>query len=461
MKSSKSATPKKTDAEPDMPQNEIPPATDASSSGAQTRAPIALDANSGISQNAIPNMSASQGDAQNRAPAALGANSGASQKAIPNKSDANSDIFQNAIPNASDAKFDIVIAAGGSSLRAKSDKLSAYIGEMTVIAKTVGLFRKIPNAERIVVATNSGYASAGVITAPGGKTRAESVRNGLRSTAAKYVLVHDAARPFASAELIARVMRDTVEFGSAVPCVPIADSMRRISNGGFDWVDRADYVAVQTPQGYVRADLVRAYAETDAAPATDDSEAYSRAIGRPHCVPGEQTNKKITYPHDLGGYNMRTGCGFDAHARSAEFDADIPLVLGGIRFPGEPRLIAHSDGDVVLHALTDAMLSAIAAGDIGAMFPDDDPRYLNCDSATFAKSALRLLKRRNLRINNASIVIFAQSPRLRERIPAMESRIESLLEAKPGTVGICATTTENLGIVGAGAIACLATISAH
>lgn len=353
--------------------------------------------------------------------------------------------------------FDVIIAANGKGLRAKTDKLAACLGESTVISRTVNAFRGIDCVNKIIVVTDSDYSVGGAITVRGGATRAESVKNGLAAAESEYVLIHDGARPFVTRDLIIKVMSDTVTYGSSVPFLPVTDSIRALKNGEAVTVDRNDYVVLQTPQGYVRKEIIAAYKDSGDALAYDESELYARRFGSVHLTEGEFSNKKITSPFDVLGYNMRTGAGFDSHRY---IDNGKPLTLGGIRVPFDKGVEAHSDGDAVIHAVMDALLSAAGERDIGVLFPDDDPTYENADSAVLLLKVKEILEKRNIEINNVSVTVIAQTPKLKDFIPLMAKRMEEILSLKRGAVSVSATTTEKMGIIGDGkAVACFAVVS--
>ena len=355
--------------------------------------------------------------------------------------------------------FDVIIAANGKGLRAGTDKLAVSLGESTVIARTVNAFRGIDCINNIIVATDSDYAVPDVKTVPGGKTRSESVKNALAASESEYVLIHDGARPFLSRDLILKIMSDTVLYGSSVPYLPITDSLRLIKDGVAITVDRKDYVTLQTPQGYIRTEIISALNDASDALCYDESELFSRKIRPVHLTEGEAVNKKITSPFDTLGYNMRTGSGFDVH----QFENNgKPLILGGIKIPFPTGLSAHSDGDVVIHAIMDALLSSAAERDIGVIFPDNDPSFENADSSELLCRVKNIIDRKNIKINNVSATVIAQKPKLKDFIPLMQKKLETVLSVDRGTVSLSATTTENLGIIGEGkAVACFAVVSVY
>lgn len=352
--------------------------------------------------------------------------------------------------------FDVIIAANGVSNRIGFDKLSCNIGKITVLQRTVNAFRGIPDIDKIIVVGDPAPIE-GVEFVKGGASREESVFRGLQEAKSDYVLVHDGARPFVSRVLIERVMQGALTYGGAVPCLPVNDSLRISENGRYGGkAERSSCVAVQTPQGFETESLLRAFREAgELASYTDESEIYSRFVAPCVFVEGEQENKKITYPYDLFGLNARAGCGFDVH----RFTEGKELKLCGVTIPYEYGLLAHSDGDAPLHALMDALLSAVGERDIGVLFPDDDPRYENADSALLLEEVMRRVRQANAAVNSVSVTVIAQAPRLSPYIEKMRLNIAALLDISPDKVAVAATTTENLGLIGEKkALAAMATV---
>jgi 2-C-methyl-D-erythritol 4-phosphate cytidylyltransferase/2-C-methyl-D-erythritol 2,4-cyclodiphosphate synthase len=304
----------------------------------------------------------------------------------------------------------------------------------------------------------------------GGARRQDSVRLGLAALPdeCQAVLVHDAARPFASALLVRRVAEALSENAVAViPGLNVTDTIKtvRADNTVQDTPDRATLRAVQTPQGFLLAPLLAAHrrAQAEAWEVTDDAGLMERAGHPVLVVPGEEQNVKITTPADLGLLQSpmngakppRTGWGYDVHRtlRPGEADPKVlaqarPMMLGGIAIPGGPQVIAHSDGDVLLHALTDALLGIACAGDIGQLFPDSDQAFENMPSAVFVTEALRRVRAAGYRPTHADLTVVAQAPRLGPHKARMAAQIAQLLELAPDAVNVKATTEEGLGFTG-------------
>lgn len=306
----------------------------------------------------------------------------------------------------------------------------------------------------------------------GGRTRADSVRAGLQAAeTAPYVLVHDAARPLASTELVEAVIAATRRHGAAIPGLPIPDTVKRIV-GGDDadgpWVGetlaRGSLRLAQTPQGARKDWLVEALdaISNEGDEVTDESAAIERAGHRVAVVDGDAANRKITSAADLddarrrlagGETSLRIGSGFDIH----RFGEGRRLMLGGIEFPGEQGLEGHSDADVVLHAVMDAMLGAAGMGDIGVLFPPEDEQYSGADSRVLARQVARAVADRGCRVVNVDLTVLAERPKIRSRVDEMRSAIADAIEVQPDRIGIKATTLERLGSLGRGeGIACQA-----
>jgi len=303
-----------------------------------------------------------------------------------------------------------------------------------------------------------------VITTAGGARRQDSVRNGLAALPAdcRHVLVHDAARAWATPVLIARVAQALFAGHDAViPAVPVTDTVKEVAGETVvRTLARDALAAVQTPQGFAVELLRQAFAAADdALPATDDASLVER-LGRPvFVVPGEPANTKLTTPDDLARLAPAAkaplpvvGYGYDVH-RFADPDCPgktpaRPLKLGGYPINGAPAVLAHSDGDVLLHALTDAVLGCVAAGDIGRLFPDTDPAYEGMASGIFLSEALLLAQAQGLAITHVDLTIIAQVPKITPHAEAIRFNVAALLGLDRSRVNLKATTEEGLGFTG-------------
>jgi 2-C-methyl-D-erythritol 4-phosphate cytidylyltransferase / 2-C-methyl-D-erythritol 2,4-cyclodiphosphate synthase len=293
---------------------------------------------------------------------------------------------------------------------------------------------------------------------PGGATRQDSVRLGLESLAKHspdLVLIHDGVRPLLAPAVIDRVLQGLRGHAAVLPALPVTDTLKRADEG---WVGgtvaRTGLYRAQTPQGFGYDMILQAHRRFAGAAMTDDAalaEAHGLAVA---LVPGDEDNVKITEPADLAraerllGASWRccAGLGFDVH-RLAPGGG---LVLLGVRIPCPLRLLGHSDADVGLHALTDALLGALGAGDIGSHFPPSEARWAGADSAIFLTYARDLVVAAGGRIEHVDVTLICEQPRIGPHRAAMTARVAELLGLSPYRVSVKATTTEHLGFTGRG-----------
>ncbi len=285
----------------------------------------------------------------------------------------------------------------------------------------------------------------------GGKERQDSVFNGLSALGGSvdFVMVHDSARPFISPATISACREALLAFGSAVVGVFSNDTIKRVQNGQIvETLDRSELVNIQTPQCFAADTLKKAHdaARQDGYVGTDESVLVER-IGLPvHFVPGEYTNTKITTQADLKPerVRMKIGHGMDVHA----FAEGRKLILGGVTLPHNKGLAGHSDADVLVHAVMDALLGAAGLPDIGQIFPDTDPAYLGADSLVLLKTVGEKLKETACIVENIDVTLAMQAPKVGPYIPTMRENIAAVLNLPVEAVNIKATTTEHLGFVG-------------
>lgn len=292
-----------------------------------------------------------------------------------------------------------------------------------------------------------------IVFVAGGPERQDSVRNGLAAVplTARRIVVHDAARPFASPSLFWRVneaLRDGV--GGAVPGLPVTDTIKIATNGIVEGTPaREALFAVQTPQAFFASALRRAHLEGTGRAATDDASLLETCNIPVALVPGEESNIKITRPSDLrlleSGQQLApcNGIGYDVH----RFGGVRPLRIGGVEVPG-PGLLAHSDGDVLLHALADAILGCAGLGDLGMHFPDSDPAYEGISSAILIDNVLELARKAGVSICHADLIVVAQRPRFAPYAAEIAHNIARLLQLPRDRVNFKATTEERLGFTG-------------
>ncbi len=293
--------------------------------------------------------------------------------------------------------------------------------------------------------------------APGGATREASVKAGLQALAPHapdVVLVHDAARPFVPAATIPALLAALRNHDGAIPAVPVSDTLKRVQSGRIvGAVPRDGLFRAQTPQAF-RYHLLRALHATGDSGATDDA-ALLEAAGHPVAiVPGSDDNIKLTFPEDIVRLRRallhelipRTGTGFDVHA----MEAGRKLVLCGVTVPHDWGLAGHSDADVGIHALCDAIYGALAEGDIGRHFPPSESEWKDADSARFLRHAAERIAARGGMLANADVTLICERPKITPHAPAMIARLAELLGVETGRISVKATTTERLGFTGRG-----------
>ena len=368
----------------------------------------------------------------------------------------------------------IVVAAGRSTRMGGEDKLAFEIEGRPLLAWTLGALAAAPAVGRIVVVTaadrRAEVASAAWLPATvvdvvaGGERRQESVHAGFAvldrdaDDDGGVVLVHDAARPLIGAGLVAAVAEATARHGAAIPIVPVAETLKRIDGDLVGaTVERSGLGAAQTPQG-VRRDLLReAYRRfpADGPDTFTDEAALLEACSIPvHVVPGDPGNLKVTLPGDLRrvatalgtSRPVRTGIGHDSHP----FGPGGPLHLGGLEITGAPALAGHSDGDVVLHAVADALLGAAGLGDLGRLFPPDARTPRGIASAVLVDEVRRRVEGAGWRPASLDLTVIAARPRLASWLDPMRDRIAALLGLDPGAVNVKASTGNLDGAEGAG-----------
>jgi 2-C-methyl-D-erythritol 4-phosphate cytidylyltransferase/2-C-methyl-D-erythritol 2,4-cyclodiphosphate synthase len=292
----------------------------------------------------------------------------------------------------------------------------------------------------------------------GGATRQDSVRLGLEAIAPgkpDLVLIHDGARPFVDAALVERVVGALRHHPGAIPAQPVHDTLKRAEAGLItNTVERAGLWRAQTPQGFRFADILAAHRAAAGQELTDDAAVAERAGLAVAVVAGAEENIKITTSDDLrraaewisDAGETRVGTGFDVH----HFVAGDHVMVCGIRVPHDRALEGHSDADVGLHALTDAILGAIAQGDIGRHFPPSDPQWKGADSARFLSHAADLAAKAGATIVHVDVTIICERPKVSPHVDAMTARVAAILGIGPNRVSVKGTTTDGLGFTGRG-----------
>jgi 2-C-methyl-D-erythritol 4-phosphate cytidylyltransferase/2-C-methyl-D-erythritol 2,4-cyclodiphosphate synthase len=286
----------------------------------------------------------------------------------------------------------------------------------------------------------------------GGTDRADSVRSGLAAIHGDVVLVHDAARPFCPPEVIDRLLAALETQPGAVPALPVTDTIAKGSALLGEPVDRSALVRIQTPQAFRLANLLDAYELWRGPAATDESTVARNAGLQVALVEGDPLLDKLTTAPDWARAEQwlaarlthRTGLGFDVHA----FGGDGPVMLGGIAVPHDRGLAGHSDADVVLHAITDALLGAAGMGDIGEHFPPSDPQWQGAASEQFLAHAAGLIRSAGGIIDHIDCTLICEAPKVGPHRAAMRANIARILAIPENAVSIKATTTERLGFTG-------------
>lgn len=352
----------------------------------------------------------------------------------------------------------IIVAAGrGKRLGSSLPKQFLKVRGRTILEMSVEAFEQNKYVDEIFVAANAdycelteklcrGFSKLKKIVA-GGAERQDSVRAALDCLRGEngIVLVHDAARPFVSEAVINAVIEGTADFGAAIPTVPAKDTIRQVDGTGSRTLQRETLACVQTPQGFRISLIKHAFekAQAEGFLGTDDASLVERMGINISMVQGEDANRKITTREDLET-EMRIGTGYDVH-RLVE---GRPLVLCGEQIPYKKGLLGHSDADVALHALMDAMLGAAGLGDIGKHFPDTDERYRGISSMKLLQKTAELLREAGYFLGNADITIIAQRPKIAGYIPKMRANIAEIMNCDENKINIKGTTTEKLGFVG-------------
>ena len=373
----------------------------------------------------------------------------------------------------------IVVAAGSSIRMGGLDKLDADLAGRSVLRRSIEALAEA-GVEKIAVVTSPAriqeVAAAGwlpdavVAIVAGGERRQESVAAGVAALAEMtapsddpVILVHDAARPLVTPTLVRAVAQATLTNGAAIPVLPVTETLKRLEG---DWVsetvDRTSVVAAQTPQGVRRSVLERAYAmfpPDGAENWTDEASLLEACTIAVHVIPGEATNLKVTVPADLERARAildptraaelppaRVGLGVDSHP----FGPGDSLVLGGVRIDGAPRLVGHSDGDVALHAVADALLGAMGMGDLGRAFPADSRTPAGIDSRLMLVSVADRVREAGWRPANVDVTIVAARPRMSELLPQMGAIIAEAIGVDAAAVNVKASTGNLIGPEGMG-----------
>lgn len=367
----------------------------------------------------------------------------------------------------SKSKINLIVTAGGVSQRyGVENKLFAPCKETCVLVEAIKPFLAFAQISRIIVAIHPSYSDEllnalenaniddnRIILTSGGSTRTATVKNALRAIDedCEYVIIHDGARPYATAELIEAVIDGASESGASLPLLALTDALVSVK-ADVEGADRSDYRRVQTPVCVEKNRLLTAYNQCDGDFYDDISVVQKYAHGDVKQVNGDERNIKITTKADLK--EPLYGIGYDIH----RFKSGSSIRLMGTLIPCEFSFVAHSDGDAAVHALMDAILSAIGEKDIGHLFPVDDSRYDDANSLDLLSEVLELARSKGFEPVNVTVAIIAERPMLAPYIDLMRNNMSRALGIPPKRIGITATTNEQVGELGScNAIACFAT----
>jgi len=370
-----------------------------------------------------------------------------------------------------------LIAAGGAGVRMGLDRPKQFAGlaGIPILVRAIRAFQDSSAIETIIVVVPEDFLELTTELVrhhrldrvrnivKGGASRQESVQAGLDKLPAgcELVAVHDGARPLVSTRLIEQCLREAERCGAAIAALPVKDTLKSVDRDGTirKTVDRTRLWQAQTPQVARRDWLEQAFAKAvaDNYTGTDEASLLEYAGFPVRVVEGSESNIKITRPEDLAVAEAltmksrltddpapRIGHGYDAH----RLVAGRPLILGGVNIPHELGLLGHSDADVLLHALCDALLGALGLGDIGRHFPDSDEQYRGISSLVLLKEVCRMTADRGFRLANCDLTIIAQRPKLASYFPEMIRNIAETCDAEPAAINLKATTTEQLGFTG-------------
>jgi 2-C-methyl-D-erythritol 4-phosphate cytidylyltransferase/2-C-methyl-D-erythritol 2,4-cyclodiphosphate synthase len=374
-------------------------------------------------------------------------------------------------------KVEAIIVAGGSGSRMGKPKQFLPLAGKTVVEWSLQAFLSVPEIERVILVTAAenirehGQRLAGprVKLVESGPTRMNSVRNGFREVSedAEVVAVHDGARSLVTPEIIRAVLEEAFDSGAAVPAVQVKDTLKKVTNKQM-WISdtpgRSAYWAAQTPQCYRREVLSEALNRfPDARTATDESQLVEKCGQKVRVVPSSYENLKITTPEDLvmaealleqrqgGRRRIAVGFGWDIH-RLVE---GRELWLAGVKLAGKKGLLGHSDADVVLHAAADAVLGSFAGGEIGMLFPPDEPKWKDMASKDIVAEVMKRLQSSGGSVSNLDVTIVAEEPKMKPHYKAFRASVAEAFGVPVERVSVKAKSHEGLGDIGRGeAIAC-------
>ncbi len=362
----------------------------------------------------------------------------------------------------SEKTISAVIVAAGKSTRMGQNKILMKLLGKSVLLHTAEAISKTNICDEIIVVASEENIPAfceelknikDIRVIAGGKTRGESSYNGICAAKGNFVLIHDGARPLVTEEIIKNTVSAALETGAAAAGVVPKDTIKVISAENIieTTVDRKAAILIQTPQVFCRAEIKDAY-EKFGFEETDDCALMEKAGKRVTVTAGSYENIKITTPEDVftatqimgGGKSMRIGTGFDTHKLVEGRD----LIIGGVKIPHEKGLLGHSDADVLVHAVIDALFGAAALGDIGTHFPDTDEKYKGADSIKLLREAVRLVFEKGYEIGNIDTTVIVQKPKMAPHIEKMRENLALAMGIDKEKISIKAKTNEKMGFTG-------------
>ena len=364
-------------------------------------------------------------------------------------------------------KITVIIPAAGNSSRfgGSIPKQFLSLGDETVLEKSVNLFLEISSIREVIVAINSNenliksqsfYSHPKVKFVEGGSTRSESVFHALEEVdqSTEIIVIHDAARPWLRKShfeyLLSQLINDRSIEG-VFPIISATDSLRMKEGEDLIPVEREQFLHVQTPQIFYHKSLKAAFdkLKKEGLHMSDESQVMEHAGFKLLAASGERSNTKITYTDDIANYagrDLRIGRGIDFH----QFQPGSGLTLGNIFIDCELSIVAHSDGDIILHAISDALLGAAGLRDIGYYFPDSDPKNKNLSSLIIIEKSLDLLKENSLWPRNIDFVVVCEQPKIGPYVNKIKKSLSAILKIEESFIGVKATTTEKMGVIGNG-----------
>lgn len=366
-------------------------------------------------------------------------------------------------------KAGVIIAAAGQGQRIGFKKQYHKIKGIPMLIRATRPFTGLPFVSQIIICVpraDKGWVERELlppfslqpepIVVEGGATRQETIELALEQLAqdVEIVLVHDGARPFVSTDLVRKVFSAVREKEAVVPAIPVRDTVKTVNQHNLvtGTPEREKLRLVQTPQGFSKSLLIEAYrkARTTGWKATDDAAIMERAGYRVYTIPGEEENIKVTTRNDLKKFSTegeeRTGLGLDIHP----LENNRRFVLGGVEIPSERGCAGHSDGDVLTHALMDALLGAAGLQDIGHFFPDSEEKFRDAYSIELLEKVVEIIGERGWKVKNADCTVVLEMPKIAPHIERMKEKISQALGIFPESLGVKATTAEKLGFIGRG-----------